>query len=86
MEKKHFFHFNPILQECYTLSNFNQKDMIRLNGRKLKKCFAQPLLAKILGILEMISIRISTRYSIELRNTLTSEVEVAKVHIMWFCF
>ena len=65
---------------------FNQKDMIRLNGRKLKKCFAQPLLAKILGILEMISIRISTRYSIELRNTLTSEVEVAKVHRMWFCF
>lgn len=60
--------------------------MKRLNGRKLKKCFAQPLLAKILSILEMISIRISIRYSIERRKTLTSEVEVVKVHRMWFCF
>lgn len=60
--------------------------MKRLNGRKLKKCFAQSLLAKILSILEMISIRISIRYSIERRKTLTSEVEVVKVHRMWFCF
>ena len=60
--------------------------MKRLNGGKLKKCFAQPLLAKILSILEMISNRISTQYSIERRNTLTFEVEVAKVHRMWFCF
>lgn len=60
--------------------------MKRVNGRKLKKCFAQPLLAKILSILEMFSIRISIRYSIERRKTLTSEVEVVKVHGMWFCF
>ena len=60
--------------------------MKRLNGRKLKNCFAQPLLAKILSILEMISIRISIGYSIERRKTLTSEVEVVKVHRMWFCF
>ena len=60
--------------------------MKRLNGGKLKKCFAQPLLAKILSILEMISIRISIQYTIARRSTLTSEVEVVKVQRMWFCF
>ena len=60
--------------------------MKRLNGRRLKKCFAQPLLAKILSILEMISIRISIQYTIARRSTLTSEVEVVKVQRMWFCF